>query len=77
MHNRIEQKRHKITPIKQNPIVLGFSQTWTMSHSVSLVIVWLGGFTILILFLIVVMISIETKSYLFFVIGFIWFVLYF
>ncbi|STZ08523.1 Uncharacterised protein [Moraxella caprae] len=84
LHNLIEQKRPKVTPVKQNQAVLDSPQIWTMPHSVSAVILWLGGFTILILFLIVVMMSIETKSYLFlllsspfFVIGFVKFVLYF
>lgn len=84
LHDLIEQKRPKVTPVKQNQAVLDSPQIWTMPHSVSAVILWLGGLTILILYLIVVMISIETKSYLFlllsspfFVIGFVNFVLYF
>lgn len=84
LHNLIEQKRPKVTPVRQNQAVLDSPQTWTMPHSVSAVILWLGGLTILILYLIVVMMSIETKSYLFlllsspfFVIGFVKFVLYF
>lgn len=84
LHDLIEQKRHKIAPIQQNQIIVDLPQTWTMPHSVSVVILWLGGFTIIILFLIVIMMSIETNAYLFlslssplFVIGFIKFVLYY